>query len=121
MLRQILSGPRDEAEAMQVALTGSRLERTRLAVRSGLALAFDTNDTQQVFYLAIAVDRLTLPRIAERLAADSSGRELMRTGAAIDSKHVDFAWLRSLPPETLGGAYARALQAQGLDPDIFQR
>lgn len=121
MLTQILSGPRDEAEAMQVALTGSRFERTRLGIRSGIALALDTTDTQQVFYLAIAVDRETLPRLAERLAADPSGRELMRTRAAIDSKNVDFAALRALPPDTLGGAYARALQAQGLDPDIFQR
>lgn len=121
MLSQILSGPRDEAEAMQIALTGTRLERTRLGLRAGLALALDTTDTQQVFYLAFVVDRRTLPRVADRLAADPVGRELMRTHAAIDSKHVDFAALRALPPDTLGGAYVRALDAQGLDPDIFQR
>jgi ubiquinone biosynthesis protein COQ4 len=121
MLTRILSAPRDEAEAMQIALTGTRLERTQLGLRAGIALALDTTDTRQVFYLAIAVDRETLPRVAQRLAADPSGRELMRTRAAIDSKHVDFEALRALPPDTLGGAYSRALQAQGLNPDIFQR
>jgi ubiquinone biosynthesis protein COQ4 len=121
MLTQILNGPRDEAEAVQVALTGTTFERVQLGLRAGIALALDTTDTRQVFYLAIAVERETLPRVAARLAADPSGRELLRTRPAIDSKHVDFEALRALPPDTLGGAYARALQAQGLDPDIFQR
>jgi len=121
MLTQVFAGPRDEADAMQVALAGSAAARLALALRSGLKLALDTTDTRQVFYLAIAVDRETLPRIAARLAADSGGRELLRTQAAIDSKHVDFAALRALPPHTLGGAYASALRVQGLDPDVFQR
>jgi ubiquinone biosynthesis protein COQ4 len=121
MFTQILTGPRDEAEAMQVALTGTVLDRAQLALRAGIALALNTQDTQQVFYLAIAVDRETLPVVAARLAADPSGRELMRERAAIDTKHVDFAALRALPADTLGGAYARALDAQGLSPDIFQR
>jgi len=121
MWTQRLARPRDEAEAMEVALTGSAFDRARLALGAGLALSLDPNDTRQVFYLAIALDRETLPRIAVRLAASPSGAELLRTRAAIDSKHVDYAALRALPPDTLGGAYARALATRGLDPDIFQR
>jgi ubiquinone biosynthesis protein COQ4 len=121
MWTQILARPKDEADAMQVALTGSAFDRAWLALGAGLALSLDPNDTRQVFYLAIAVDRETLPRMASRLAASPSGAELLRTRAAIDSAHVDYAALRALPADTLGGAYVRALDAQGLDPDIFQR
>jgi ubiquinone biosynthesis protein Coq4 len=121
MFSRVLVGPKDEAEAVHVALTGTALERSLLALRAGFALALDTNDTQQVFYLAIALDRETLQRVAARLAADPSGRELIRTRAAIDTKHVDFAALRALPADTLGGAYARSLESHGLSPDIFQR
>jgi ubiquinone biosynthesis protein COQ4 len=121
MLADIFEGPSTEAEAMHVALNGTAWQRLQLGLRSGLKLARNTNDTQQVFYLAFAVDRETLPRVWARLVGDPIGRELVRTHAAIDSKHVDFEWLRALPPDTLGGAYARALAAQGLDPDIFQR
>jgi ubiquinone biosynthesis protein COQ4 len=121
MFEQILTGPSSEAEAMHVALNGSAWARAQLAVSAGLKLVRNTQDTQQVFYLAFAVDRLTLPRIYARLIQDPVGRELVRTQAAIDSKHVDFAQLRALPASTLGGAYARALEANGLDPDIFQR
>jgi ubiquinone biosynthesis protein COQ4 len=121
MFAQILAGPSSEAEAMHVALNGTAWERGRLALHAGLSLALDPNDTQQVFYLAFAVDRETLPRVWSRLTGDPIGRELVRTQASIDSKHVDFARLRALPADTLGGAYVRALDANGLDPDIFQR
>lgn len=121
MFADIQQGPDSEAEAMHVALTGTAWQRAQLGLRAGLKLARDPQDTQQVFYLAFAVDRETLPRVWARLVGDPIGRELVRTQAAIDSKHVDFERLRALPPDTLGGAYARALAAQGLDPDIFQR
>jgi ubiquinone biosynthesis protein COQ4 len=73
-----------------------------------------------VFYLAIALDGEGLRRNAARLAADPCGRELMRDRAAIDTQHVDYARLRALSADTLGGAYARALQDKNLDPDLFQ-
>lgn len=121
MLMQILRGPKDESEAMHLAVTGTRPERIALAIRAGVALALNPSDTQQVFYLATAVDRKALPQAAARLEADPSGRELLRERAAIDTEHVDFDALRALPEDTLGGAYARALDSQGLSPDIFKR
>jgi ubiquinone biosynthesis protein COQ4 len=54
------------------------------------------------------------------MAEQPSGRELLRERPAIDSRSVDYAWLRSLPADTLGGAYVRSLDEQHLDPDIFQ-
>lgn len=121
MLTQMLRGPRDEAEAMHLATTGTRAERFQMAVRAGVALAMNPSDTQQVFYLATAVDRTALPQLAERLEADENGRKLMHESAAIDTAHVDYTALRALPADTLGGAYVRALDSQGLSPDIFKR
>ncbi len=120
MFTKLLAGPRDESEAADLALA-SVAERARLAWRAGIALALDPSDTQQVFYLAQALDRPTLPRIAARLAALPAGRELLRARPAIDSRSVDLAALRALPANTLGGAYVRVLDENGLDPDIFQR
>lgn len=119
-LTQIWTGPKSEVEAMHVAMSGNAWARARMAWRAGIALALDTNDTQQVFYLAFALDRETLPRIAQRMADHPSGRQLLRERPAIDSRSVDLAWLRTLPEATLGGAYVRSLDRQGLDPDIFQ-
>ncbi|MET0386211.1 MAG: Coq4 family protein [Polyangiales bacterium] len=118
---QILRGPKDEAEAMHMAMTGTRSQRIQLAIRAGLALAVNPHDTQQVFYLATAVDRRKLPVLAARLEADEGGQALLSERAAIDTEHVDFAALKALPEETLGGAYARALESQGLSPDLFKR
>jgi ubiquinone biosynthesis protein COQ4 len=121
MLRHLLRGPKDEAEAMSIVLKGTRNDRIALAVRAGFALALNPDDTQQVFYLATAVDREKLPLITARLEADAAGRELLRDQPAIDTTHVDFDALRALPEDTLGGAYARALDSQGLSPDLFKR
>ena len=38
----------------------------------------------------------------------------------IDSRAVDFAALAALPADTLGGAFARHLKDNNLDPDLFQ-
>lgn len=121
MISNLLAGPKNELEAVELALSDRRLWRIWEGVRAGVALALNPDDTQQVFYLAIAVDRETLPLIAERMRAHPSGRELLAHKPAIDKRHVDFAALRALPATTLGGAYARMLEAKNLDPDLFQR
>ncbi|HKP61881.1 MAG TPA: Coq4 family protein [Polyangiales bacterium] len=119
-LSGILSGPKSEVEAVDAVQNMGRLARARMAWKAGISLALNTKDTQQVFYLAIALDRDTLPRLLSRMQEHPAGRELLHARPAIDSHSVDYSRLRSLPADTLGGAYARALQAQGLDPDIFQ-
>jgi ubiquinone biosynthesis protein COQ4 len=121
MISNLLTGPKSELEAIELALSDRMLPRIWEGLRAGIALALDPDDTQQVFYLAIAVDRETLPLTAERLRAYPSGRELLARRPAIDKTHVDFAALRALPATTLGGAYARMLEAKNLDPDLFQR
>ena len=116
MFGRLFAGPKDELEAVQIAGSDRALRRIWQGVRAGIALALNPDDTQQVFYLAYSVDRETLPLLAERLRAVPSGSELLERRPAIDSTSVDFAALRALPENTLGGAYARMLQRNQLDP-----
>ena len=120
MIGSLLAGPRTELEASKVASGDRALPRIWQGVRSGLALALNPDDTQQVFYLAQSVDRDTLPLVAERLRALPGGRALLAHRPSIDSSSVDFEALRALPETTLGGAYARMLQQKNLNPDLFQ-
>jgi ubiquinone biosynthesis protein COQ4 len=110
----------DENEAQAILNRGGKLARVRLAVGAALALARDTGDTEQVFILARALDGDSLPRIRRKLVRSAEGRKLLVERPAIDSRHVDFAQLRALPADSLGGAYARMLQERQLDPDLFQ-
>lgn len=111
----------DEERAFRIALKGSWLSRRWLALRAGIALARDPSDTKQVFILATAIDGQALPRLRRELEASPGGRELIVAQPSIDSSGVDFDQLRSLPADTIGGAYVRMLDAKGLDPDVFKR
>lgn len=115
-----LIGPMDEERAVRILDRGRPVDRVLLGLRAGISLALDTNDTQQVFLLARALDRDALDRTLRKLERSPEGRALLAERPAIDRAHVDFARLRALPADTLGGGYARMLDAQGLDPDIFQ-
>jgi hypothetical protein len=82
MIGNLLSGPRNELEAHEIAASDRVLPRVWQGLRAGIALALNPDDTQQVFYLAYSVDRETLPRVAERLLSLPSGRHReLRRGA----------------------------------------
>jgi ubiquinone biosynthesis protein COQ4 len=119
MIGSLLAGPKNQLEAFEIAAGERMFPRILQGIRSGIALALNPDDTQQVFYLAYSVDRETLPLVAERLRAVPSGRELLTRKPSIDSSGFDFAALHALPESTLGGAYARMLKAKNLDPDLF--
>jgi len=121
MFTRLLSTPADELEVSRLDLDSSPITRLRLGLSAGIRLALDPTDTQQVFYLARAVDHGGLSRLREALLDHPGGAQLLADRPAIDRRAVDFTALLGLPPDTLGGAYARMLEAQGLDPDIFQR
>lgn len=109
-----------EREAARLALEGTPVERATMAVRALRALMEDPEDTRQVFYVGLLVNRRTYPEFLARFTTDDEGARLLRERPAIDSAHVDYDALRALPASTLGGAYARFLDAHGLDPDLFQ-
>lgn len=109
-----------EAEAVRVALAGSRGKRLWVAARSLSRLMRNPEQTEEVFIMSLALNARAFPKLRERFRADANGRALLRDRPAIDSHHVDFAQLMQLPAETLGGAFARHMADQKLDPDLFQ-
>ncbi len=115
-----LSATADESEAARAALEGSLWARLRIAHRALRRLLANVDDTRQVLVLSIALNAKSLPRLLARFIAEDDGLALMSERPAIDSSMVDFDWLRALPETTLGGAYVRFLDKNGLDPDLFQ-
>lgn len=110
----------DEATAARIALTGTPLERARLAAQALRDLLDDPEDTTRVFVLGLLVSRRAYPQFLARMTMDDRGARLLRERPAIDSTVVDFERLRALPATTLGGAYVRYLDRNELDPDLFQ-
>ena len=109
-----------EAEAIRIALQGSIPARIGVGGRALFELLRDPDDTAQVFLMGIALNGPFVPRLCERIASSPQGARLLEEQPAIDSKTVDFDRLRTLDASTLGGAYARYLSDNRLDPDLFQ-
>lgn len=109
-----------EAYVAQRAMNGGRVERLKIALEALGALLRDPDDTQQVFLMYLAMNAGYFPSFLARFAADPSGAELLRDRPGIDSKQVDYPALRALPDGTLGREYVRFLDANKLDPDLFQ-
>ncbi len=110
----------NELHAAAVAMNGSRWQRTAVGVKALGNLLRDPDDTQQVFVMGLVLSAEQFPHFLARFSADESGARLLREQPSIDSTHVDFAALGRLPADTLGGAYARYLSSNHLDPDLFQ-
>lgn len=110
----------DEVKAARVALYGNVAERIWIGLRALHRLLQNPNDTKQVFVLGIALNAHRFPGFVARFASDPSGAALLRERPTIDSRSVDFAALAQLPPDTLGGAFARHMKENQLDPDLFQ-
>lgn len=119
-LSRISGAALQEEAAARIVDSGSKLHRFWVGLVAGLRLLRNPRDTQQVFVLATAVDRSKLHLLLAHLRELPEGRALLGDRPAIDSKSVDFARLRALPPHTLGGAYARTLEREQLDPDLFR-
>lgn len=67
--------------------------------------------------LAAIQDTLDGPafrRAAERMAADPEGTQILRARPEIRGSEIDFDWLESLPPGTLGHEYWRHFATQGM-------
>jgi ubiquinone biosynthesis protein COQ4 len=114
------AGWMNERRAIEIALNGSGLEKLRVSAGSLRRLLRDPDDTVEVFFLGIAVNAPRLPAFIGRIAADERGLRLLAERPTIDSRSVDWDRLRALPATTLGGAYARYLDDNRLDPDLFQ-
>ncbi len=109
-----------QVAATRAALHGNALERLTVGTRALFSLLRDPNDTEQVLILGIVAGRSSFPLFLTRFLLTGDGASLLRDRPAIDSKHVDFAWLRSLPAGTLGREYIDFVDREKIDPDFFQ-
>lgn len=110
----------NEHAAAAIALSGSRLDRLKISGTALLNLMRNPEDTHQVFVLGIALNAPVFPKLLARFVAEDRDGKLLREQPSIDSTHVDFAKLMALPESTLGGAFARHMKKNNLDPDLFQ-
>ncbi len=109
----------DELNAARVALTGTPLQRAKIATRALVSLLRNPDDTRQVFLLGVSTGRRALPNLLTRIVLSEEGGRMIREQPTIDSKHVDYEALRKLPDGTLGREYVRFLDVNHLDPDLF--
>jgi ubiquinone biosynthesis protein COQ4 len=107
------------AAPLPIALP-SLLRRLRDAAKALSVLVRDHTRLDQVLVFMQAVNLGRLVRAAERLEADPDGARLLAERPRIDRKHVDFDALRRLPEGTLGRAYTRFLDDNGITPDAFE-
>jgi len=78
----------------------------------------DSNRTEQIHVVEETTGRRAFRRVLERLRATDEGSELLRLRPELSSTQVDYDELRKLPPHTLGGAYVRHLDENGLSAEL---
>ena len=118
MNAQISTSRVSESDAARAAISGTRRERLRIAAGALFRLMRDPDDTRQVFLLGIVANGPSFPGFFLKFASTADGQRLLAERPTIDGKVVER--LRALPADTLGGAYARYLDGNGLDADLFQ-
>ncbi|MDP3277859.1 MAG: Coq4 family protein [Deltaproteobacteria bacterium] len=95
----------------QLATRGYDLPRAHQAVR---ALLTNPDDLPRVFDIIESLSGDTLDRIQRSLKRSESGRDLLATRPDIVDFLGDRAWLRSLPEGSLGRAYLRFVEHEGI-------
>jgi ubiquinone biosynthesis protein COQ4 len=118
--RGVDGGHATEADAARIAVEGTAFEKARLAGRALGRLLRDPDDTVQVLLLGLALNAPRLPQLVTRFVLAPGGLAMLHERPTIDSRTVDFGAMRCMPGSTLGGAYARYLDDNHLDPDLFQ-
>lgn len=109
-----------ESEAVRLVRYGTAWDRTRVGATALLRLLKNPDDTAQAFLIGIALNAGAFPGVIARIVNEEEGLALCNDAPRIDSSTVDYDKLRRLPADTLGGAYARYLDDNKLDPDLFQ-
>jgi len=88
--------------------------------RVGLAVARvlgDSTKTHEIHRVEEITGRPRYRSLLVRLQGTPDGRRLLAERPELSSEHVDYAALRQLPADTLGGAYARHLDDNGITAD----
>jgi ubiquinone biosynthesis protein COQ4 len=94
-----------------------RLEDWLLTLNAIQIVLRDSHRTEQIHVVEETTGRTRLGRVAQRLRASPEGRAFLARRPELCKQQVDFAALRRLPARTLGGAYIRHLDDNGLSAD----
>jgi ubiquinone biosynthesis protein COQ4 len=78
----------------------------------------DSNRTEQIHVVEETTGRARFRRVLDDLRATAEGRALLSERPELCGAQVDYAWLRGLPASTLGGAYVRHLDDNGLSAEL---
>ncbi len=77
----------------------------------------DSTKTHEIHRVEEITGRPRYRRLLAELQASPEGQRLLAERPELSSDHVDYAGLRTLGPDTLGGAYVRHLDGNGLSAD----
>ena len=77
----------------------------------------DSTRTHEIHRVEEITGRPAFRRLLAQLTVEAAGRRLLREQPELSSRCVDYDALRRLPASTLGGAYARHLDDNGLSAD----
>jgi ubiquinone biosynthesis protein COQ4 len=90
------------------------------AYRIGVAVVRvlgDSTKTHEIHRVEEITGRPRYRKLLAELAATPEGRRILAERPELSTERVDFAHLRALPASTLGGAYARHLDDNGITAD----
>lgn len=77
----------------------------------------DSTQTREIHRVEELTGRTRYRQVLAELAGDPEAAELMRDRPELSSEYVDYDELRALPADTLGGAYVRHLDGNGISAD----
>jgi len=88
-----------------------------LVGRAVVRVLADSTKTHEIHRVEEITGRPTYRRMLTELRAGADGQRLLRERPELSSELVDYDALRRLPATTLGGAYARHLDDNGITAD----
>ncbi|MBA3539446.1 MAG: hypothetical protein H0T79_07430 [Deltaproteobacteria bacterium] len=97
-------------------LVGLVKDSYRVAVATVRVLG-DSTRTHEIHRVEEITGRRRYRHELQELMRSPSGLRMLEQRPELSSEHVDYAWLRTLPASTLGGAYVRHLDTNKLTAD----
>ena len=88
-----------------------------LVARAVVRVLGDSNLTHEIHRVEEITGRPAYRRLLAELRADPEGQRLLRERPELSSELVDYDALRRMPETTLGGAYVRHLDNNGITAD----
>ncbi|XP_076352502.1 ubiquinone biosynthesis protein COQ4 homolog 2, mitochondrial-like isoform X2 [Tachypleus tridentatus] len=115
------SGEIDSQDNEEILYPGhistSLFQKVLLGVGSAVVALTNPHRGDMVAVMGETTGIVALPRIKQKMEANSEGQDILRERPRINSKTVNIENLKTFPQETLGYAYYRFLTENGVSPD----